>query len=271
MDRFHSRAISAPVTVIGIDCATAAQRIGLARGTWERGDLLLEAATTGAAQDPVDVVASWVEAAPHRALLCLDAPLGWPRPLGSSLVEHRAGAPLRPPSDALFHRYTDACCYRRLGQFPMEVGADRIARTARAALALLQEVRRRTGWPIPLAWNPDHLLRAQAIETYPAATLKARGLPNRGYKRGAQGRPARQRLLQALADEWRLALDPEDLLANADAFDAALCVLTGGDFLAGRCCPPPPDAIETVRQEGWIWTLDTAPAEDTDEEKDDGR
>lgn len=261
----HSRAVSAPVTVIGVDCATKAERVGLARGVWDRDDLRLVEAVSGEAADPTMLVATWVQEAPYRALLCLDAPLGWPRDLGSALVEHQAGGALAPPADALFRRYTDTCCQHRIGQRPMDVGADRIARTAHAALALLQGVRRCTGLPIPLAWNPDHLLRASAIETYPSATLKVRGLPNRGYKGGMQGRAAREALLEALEGAWRLELDAEALLGNADVFDAVLCVLTGGDFLGGRCCPPPPGEIETARREGWIWVLDQAEERDSDD------
>jgi len=261
MDRLHSRATSAPVTVIGIDCATKAERTGLTRGMWDRGQLRVLEVVSGARISPVVQVAEWVCQAPHRALLCLDAPLGWPSRLGASLVGHQAGDALAQPADQLFRRYTDACCQRRVGQRPMDVGADRIARTARAALALLQGVRGLTGLPIPLAWNPDHLLHASAIETYPAATLKVRGLSNRGYKRGAGARASRERLLEALTGAWEIACDRDALLADNDVFDAALCVLTGGDFLSGRCCPPPPEAIRTVHREGWIWVRDNAKEE----------
>jgi hypothetical protein len=258
VDRLHSRATSAPVTVIGIDCATKAERIGLARGMWDRGQLSLLEVVAGVDAVPVLQVSEWVRRAPHRALLCLDAPLGWPSLLAASLAEHQAGDPLTQPADELFRRYTDACCQKRVGQRPMEVGADRIARTARAALELLEGVRERTGLPIPLAWNPDHLLHASAIETYPAATLKVRGLSNRGYKRGLGARAARERLLVALAGAWDIACDRAALLGNDDLFDAALCALTGADFLAGRCCPPPPEAIDAVHREGWIWVREGA-------------
>lgn len=111
-------------------------------------------------------------------LLALDAPLGWPEELGRSLLQHRAGDPIESEPNRLFKRKTDAEIFRRLHKRPLEVGANLIARTAHAALGLLNNVRRLTGHDIPLAWDPTNLGRIAAIEVYPAATLLARGFKN---------------------------------------------------------------------------------------------
>ena len=76
----------------------------------------------------------------------------------------------------------------------MDVGADRIARTAHAALRLLGELRKLSGAAVPLGWSPGELAESTVLETYPAAWLTVAGLPNRGYKRPEQ-RPVREKIL----------------------------------------------------------------------------
>jgi hypothetical protein len=79
-------------------------------------------------------------------------------------------AALGKEPNELFRRATDDDIKLRLGKRPLDVGADRIARTAAAALKLLDRLRRETGRPIPLAWTPDEDPTWRAIEVYPVAT-----------------------------------------------------------------------------------------------------
>jgi hypothetical protein len=243
----------ATVRVVGIDCAVDPRRVGLALGHWSAGRMEIRASAGGA--DPpglVPRIVDWLAGA-RRALLALDAPLGWPTALGDSLAAHRAGARLAPPATALFRRASDTDVHVRSGQLPLEVGADRIARTAHAALALLDELRDATRRPLPLAWSPRWRGWA-AIEVYPAATLRVHGLPHRAYKRADQV-ASRERILSGLARQADLACATEPLLASADRLDAGLCLLAAADFLAGTC-PPPRDRVR-ARKEGWIWLRDT--------------
>jgi hypothetical protein len=60
----------------------------------------------------------------------IDAPLGWPKPLAETLIDHRAGLPIETPANAMFRRTTDLFIQRKLKKTPLDVGADRIARTA---------------------------------------------------------------------------------------------------------------------------------------------
>ncbi len=197
----------------------------------------------------VETVAGWVGDA-ERCLLALDAPLGWPAALGPALAAHRAGAVIREPSDRLFRRETDRDVHRRFRKMPLEVGAERIARTARAALETLDEVRSRTGLAIPLAWGPNETGRAAVIEVYPAGTLLTHGFPAAGYKKPEQ-RPVREAILDRLAGVLALPDDREPMLMDADRLDAAVCILAAADFLAGRAVPPGDQT--TARKEGWIW------------------
>jgi predicted RNase H-like nuclease len=136
------------------------------------------------------------------------------------------------------------------GKQPLDGGANFIARTAHAALVLLEGVRELTGASIPTALDPALESGVQAIEVYPGATLAAYGIDAPGYKRRA-GIDARLALLGFLRDHLTLPDDTSLMEANGDALDAALCILAGADFLLGRCAGP--ENLEVSRKEGWIW------------------
>jgi hypothetical protein len=185
-------------------------------------------------------------------LVAIDAPLGWPGELGQSLALHKAGGPIDRAANSMFRRETDRFIRRRIGKQSLDVGADRIARTAFAALAILNECRRRTGLGIPLAWSPN-FDGVTAIEVYPAATLRAHAIPDRGYK-AKGGTTERSGILRRLAAHCQISVGSEDLMSKVDVLDAAICVLAGIDFIDGHSMPPlePDLAI----QEGWIWARD---------------
>mgnify|MGYP006291461983 FL=1 len=238
--------------VIGIDCATQPRSIGLARAVrvnerWR----LAEIVDGSSSLDPATMVAAWLEETPC-ALLALDAPLGWPRRLGASLVDHDAGEPLAPDSDQLFSRDTDRHVHALYGKKPLEVGAGWIARTAVAALGLLHEVRARTGHRLPLLWDPSESQAAAAIEVYPAATLRAHGVRASGYKKDAAG-SGRASVGDLLARTMDLSDGFDATTRTDDAIDAALCVLAGIDVASGRAIAPSGEQLATARREGWIW------------------
>ncbi|MEZ6195413.1 MAG: DUF429 domain-containing protein [Planctomycetota bacterium] len=241
------------VLILGVDCATDPRRTGLARARLGRAGLVLEAAALG--EDADSNRAHLVDCmdGAERLVLALDAPLGWPRDLGLALASHRAGDPIAAPADLLFRRETDRDLHRRLGKMPLEVGADRIARTARAALELLDALRREGGRALPVACVGEDLAahRSVAVEVYPAATALVRGWPARGYKRADQ-RPVRERLLECLTEEMRLACDTDPLLEHPDVLDAALAALGGADFARGACRPPADPELAAVESHIWV-------------------
>jgi hypothetical protein len=238
-------------TVIGVDCATAAPKVGVARAHFDGGRWRVdEALTASHDRQPAGLLGTWLAQTPG-ALLALDAPLGWPVALGATLAGHAAGEPIAASAATLFTRLTDHAIYRRTGKRPLEVGADRIARTAVATLALLAALRTSTGHPIPLAWDPRRVAAPSAIEVYPAGTLQQHGLPSRGYKEpGAAPRGV-------IAHWLRARLEPPagiDLIrCDGHLLDALLCVAAGIDFLAGVTLGPGPEEAEVAQREGWIW------------------
>jgi predicted RNase H-like nuclease len=237
-------------TVIGVDCATDPRKVGLALGRLSHNGLTLERLATGERDRPVaETILSWLDGS-ARVLLAIDAPLGWPEKMGEVLSHHAAGAPVGVEANRLFRRHTDRIIKERLGKQPLDVGADRIARTAVAALEILEALRRQTGHPLPLAWAPDYEGPIAAIEVYPAGTLTRYGLPATGYKKGSD-RARRQTILHGLEGRWQLGCDGSPLLESADVLDAAICVLAGCDFLRGKAVAP--SNPDLARKEGWIW------------------
>jgi hypothetical protein len=230
------------VALIGIDCATQPNKVGLALGALDGDGVRIKACRTGNTNAaPASIVCSWLKPG-ETALLALDAPLGWPLAIGRALAGHQAGAAMGATAHSLFRRQCDDDIYERFGKRPLEVGANFISRTAVAALDLLADIRSITGESIPLAWTPADLEPITAIEVYPAATRLAHGSEGKGGS--IEG-------LEPLLD--LSALDGV-LPSSADAIDALVCVLAAADFIRGRARPPV--ELDIARQEGWIWTAE---------------
>jgi len=240
------------VTIVGIDCATIDAKIGVAWGTWSGGKVeVLEVALCGPERSAASFVTAWLRDSGIPGLVAIDAPLGWPQPLARTLSAHRAGELIRTSPNDMFRRETDRFIQRTLGKTPLDVGADRIARTAHAALRLLGEVRTELGIAIPLAWSTPPIGVA-AIEVYPAATLLAHGLRATGYKRPNQVAERRE-IISALAGTLCLETEIALLETSADALDAVVCLLAAKDFLEGRAAGPTDQPLAEL--EGWIWAV----------------
>jgi hypothetical protein len=133
----------------------------------------------------------------------------------------------------------------------LDVGADRIARTAYAALTILGNLRVELGLPIPLAWAPADVSRVAAIEVYPTATLVAHRIRSTGYKKHDQTEERRE-IVEALHSKLTIGESVPDLATSADLVDAAVCLLAGDDFISGRAMNPEDRGL--AEREGWIST-----------------
>ena len=243
--------------VVGIDWAASDEsKCGLALGRVDGGgSITIDELLTGREapdRKSRSVLVAWLVRFPD-AIVAIDAPLGWPALLANAVAEHVAGAPLGKMADAgaFFTRATDRFVYREFEKAPLEVGADRIARTAFSALSLLEELRAATGLPLAMAFD-----RAErgVLEVYPAATLKVIGgakIPP--YKKPEQT-VARRALVEMMSADVRLTpLQTERAIASDHVLDAVACVIAGADFAAGRAMAPPPELEAAARREGWIW------------------
>jgi len=241
-----------PITVVGVDCATRDAKVGLALAEeYPDGARLLDASIGSSKLRPVDRIVEWIDGR-RPVVIALDAPLGWPAPLANQLAGHFAGSSVDTSASSLFRRFTDRYVEEVIGKRPLEVGADRIARTAVSALGLLADLREQLDDPIPLAWSETDLLPLSAIEVYPAATLRSRALKSEGYK-GKKGHETRRELFESIAFDVAADLDLLEILANDNIFDGVICALAGLDFVKGRAIEPPDREI--ARKEGWIWFI----------------
>lgn len=237
--------------IIGIDCSTEDAKIGVGLGRVVDGRLeLQEVVLCARDRSASSTVVAWLGGGNGGGVLAIDAPLGWPKPLAEALSPHAAGAPLQVGANDMFRRATDVFIKQELNQTPLDVGADRIARTAHAALRLLASLRQQLQRPIPLAWKADDCCGLAAREVYPAATLVAHRIRSKGYKKPGQISERRE-IVAALRTRMLIRDTINDLSDNADRLDAAVCVLAGADFLAGRAMGP--TNLPLATQEGWIW------------------
>ncbi len=237
--------------IVGIDCSTDPKKIGLAAAERRQNSLkVTDLRTGGTFSETREILSRWISES-SACLLAFDSPLGWPAELGPSLVDHYAGDALFLEANALFRRETDKTVRTEIGKQSLDVGADRIARTARSTLGLIQDLRDLLKLPIPLAWSPELAPGASAIEVYPAATLIGHSLRASGYKK-ANRQAERIEITAALAEKIEIGA-PHLRLAeeNADLLDALVCVLAGDDFLRGDCVDP--TNLGRARKEGWIW------------------
>lgn len=241
-------------TLIGIDCATDPKKMGFAKGVFSQGILSIEDVSCGE-QDVASQLRRWISI-DEPTLIAIDAPLGWPKALGDNLLCHMAGGEIDIDPNLLFRRETDRFIKKKTGKQPLDVGADRIARTAVSAIKILNKLRTLTGHPIPLAWTPM-FGELGAIEVYPGATMQNRQLPNTGYKGNkTTERAMRQEIVNKLPG-WVKISKPEHLallLDDADILDAVICCIAGVDFLRGNSMPPEDFAL--AKKEGWIWVID---------------
>jgi predicted RNase H-like nuclease len=237
--------------LIGIDCATTDAKIGIAHGELIGTHVIVnEACHCIKEESAADVVVRWIQQAPQlKTLLAFDAPLGWPKELSNTLIDHRAGQELSIEPNLLFRRETDRFIHAELGKTPLEIGADKIARTAHSALRLLGHLRRNLSAEIPLAWSQDWSGTA-AIEVYPAATLLAYGMPAKNYKKPQQ-LVERKRIITNLRSHLTLPEYDQTISESADALDAVVCLLAASDFVRGLVQAPTDGSL--AAQEGWIW------------------
>ena len=239
--------------IVGIDFATKEPGRGMVLALRDNRGVRLDRIWNR--RDPfLEVLATWIDEAREATLIAVDAPLGWPAPLTAALESHRAGGAIKTPADCMFRRRTDDFVHQAIGKKPLEVGADRIARTAHAALDFLDQLGKTLGTSIRLAWSPNNQGGPAAIEVYPAATLKAHEMRHTGYKKADQ-RDERSEMVKALRRRWMTIPDScaSELRENADTLDAAVCAFAAGDFIAGRA--EYPEDEDLARREGWIWVL----------------
>ncbi len=241
---------AATLQILGIDAAVDPRNNGLAIAEYTNNRCKVRSLQTGHRGESIAHQILELIDASCPLLVAIDAPLGWPTALTQALHGHAAGRQLDGDPNELFARTTDRFVREKTGLKPLDVGADRIARTAAAALKLIASLRARTKQALPLLRSPAAAAKGGLIEVYPAATLKQRALPFRQYKK-PDATEIRMQIAASVAEELDIQPVTNQCVDSDHCLDAVLCVLGATDFLAGRCAGP----AEHVhfQQEGWIW------------------
>jgi hypothetical protein len=246
------------IWIIGIDASTDPKKIGVALGQVVNQHIHLKELSGMLYTDKkpsLKHLADWIHRYGPHVLIAVDAPLGWPAALGQALAQHQAGQILPGQSNELFRRKTDCYIKEKTDKQPLDVGADRIARTAHDMLQRLSELRKLAEpAQLPLVWQQGCPKEPSIIEVYPAATLKVLGIQAEGYKGNSEdARLERRSIMRKLdrrgLEEW--GEHRATALETDHALDAVICLLAGLHFLQEGCYEP--ENVEISRQEGWIW------------------
>ncbi|MCG8452397.1 MAG: DUF429 domain-containing protein [Spirochaetales bacterium] len=253
--------------LIGLDAAVDDKNNGLVALLYSQGcitDVLLRDHT----QTVVEQILDWWNWAP-RILLGVDSPLGWPLPFQQAMSQLSAGRRVEGEYPSIFYRLTDIDIHQRFRKKPLDVAADRIARTAFCTLERLDELRQQHK-QLHLLFSDQEDFTAGFIEVYPAATLLANGCSIQGYKKSQE---ARKHLLVQIMKQYSafekmsptgtmekedsvgFSLDQTALVENEHLFDAFICALSALDFLEHRAQEPDRSKVEIdrVHHEGWTW------------------
>ncbi|MEG3638033.1 DUF429 domain-containing protein [Magnetococcus sp. PR-3] len=242
--------------ILGVDCATQWARMSVAVGHWNNTRLTLQQTLTASDLND-DNWQKLVDQLSHLQtplILAMDAPLGWPFPFMNQLFHHQAGEPLQGSANDLLRRMTDKVVRQHLGKTPLDVAADRIARTAHEALRMIGLIR--SSHPeVAMLWHPAETPKIGLLETYPAAVIRQRGYASQGYKKeDAHAKQTRLQMVKAVAEEIDMPAHLHTVMSQTDHdLDALLCLLATKDFLQGKALPPPKDHLAQIKKEGWIW------------------
>lgn len=192
-------------------------------------------------------------------VVALDVPFGWPKPFATALAEYNVGHALDANRERYRLRTTDIWLVQELPQQftfstkppnPFSVSADKLGGTAMMGTMLLQalsdefELSPRNGQ-----------VRPAVIETYPAASLWAWGLPYKDYKTGNNAKTVRATILAGLEDLYGFHLENyrEILLGSDHCLDALIAAFTARAYADHRTFDPPADIPDEVLDfEGWI-------------------
>jgi predicted nuclease with RNAse H fold len=249
--------------VLGIDLAAQPSSTGAVvlqcepggssvRGSADRAAERWSAEAHGPADDEL-----LLELGASATAIGVDCPLGWPAAFVDAVSAHHRHDPW--PADAnrrpLTHRLTDHELRARGQGNPMSVSADLLGHVAMRCAWLQREwSARRGGEP---AWRDGS---TWLMEVYPAASLRAWGLPSRGYKvrRGADAEPLALRhqildaVVAALGDRLELGEVRERCLDSDHLLDALIAALTVLVVRAGGTTWPLPEQRSIAQAEGWI-------------------
>ncbi|MDQ4062570.1 MAG: DUF429 domain-containing protein [Actinomycetota bacterium] len=225
--------------LVGIDFSTTPRACGIC--VLEGGAITHVGRGNNAAEHPDWLVGHCAEA----TVVAVDVPFGWPRPFMEALSCYRIGDALDLPREQYRLRATDFWIKENIPPLqPLSVSTDKLGSTAIVGTKLLHAVGNE-GFRL----SPRSAARsATVVEVYPAASLRAWGLPHNNIETPI--------VLEALREAFELTIgdtDQNNLLQSRHCLDALVSALTAKEYADGNTFYPPeyiPD--ETIEVEGWI-------------------
>lgn len=222
---------------LGIDLAADPARTGLA--------VLIDGHITAAQLGASDAEIAAAVATATKA--GVDVPLGWPQAFVNHVSAHARGVQKADESGPQWRRTmalrrTDVVVQERFGQRPLSVSTDLIAHPALRWSVIEAQLLRE-------GINTARDGSGTVAEVYPAAALKAWGLPHRGYKK-RDATELRAQIVAALpveVGEFRKLC-----LASDDVLDAVIAAVVAREVEAGRTLCPSASEVELAQVEGWI-------------------
>lgn len=171
----------------------------------------------------------------------IDAPFGWPNDFRDAVSEWNRDTWNEKVRDGLAYRQTDRACKDCMGRSPLSVSTDRIALPAMRAMALLRRHR-----------VSDKSGDGRFYEVYPAASLRAWGLQDTGYKQGEKAPLVRRKILRKLRKQMAWLDFGGMNFASDDEIDALIAAITAWCAANGHTTKPAEDEMKRARIEGWI-------------------
>jgi predicted nuclease with RNAse H fold len=242
---------------VGIDLAARDENTAMCVIDWDPGRVQVAAPAVDLDDDALlDAIADSDRAG-------IDAPFGWPQAFADAVAAHQAdtGWPGRQEElprlaadraryrRTLTYRVTDLAVIDDLGVRPLSVSTDRIGVTTFRCALLLDRVTHERGIPVDRSG-----VEGRVAEVYPAAALKAWGLPHKGYKRAA-GAPRRRQLVEQLSRTLGRGFTDaarEACVASDHGLDALVAAIVARAVATGKTRAPARDQVAPARTEGWI-------------------
>jgi predicted RNase H-like nuclease len=164
--------------IIGFDCAAQMDKVGITYSEFTADKWKIEKILPKANYDKFLKKIEYFKEREEEVLLCFDTPLGYPQKMVAYLNKLTAGKAdlgnefnYDDHSREYFRRRTDILVKNELGITPLEIGADKLARSTLRTFEIINRINEILNGELSLAWDNKNLSQYSMIEVYPKATL----------------------------------------------------------------------------------------------------
>jgi predicted RNase H-like nuclease len=265
--------------IIGFDCAAQMDKVGITYSEFTANKWKIEKILPKANYDKFLKKIEYFKEREEEVLLCFDTPLGYPQKMVAYLNKLTAGKAdlgnefnYDDHSREYFRRRTDILVKNELGITPLEIGADKLARSTLRTFEIINRINKILNGELSLAWDNKNLSQYSMIEVYPKATLvglkkfagyqfpvgRKKKPKQKNYMSFKKDIDAKKKVLKIILKECTNPEDidiPEKIKPKFEhGFDSLICAFTGKKFIDGKLNSPSDFGLDNDMKEGWIWT-----------------